>query len=83
MHKITLEQQFNARQLDLKYKDIWNRGIHLFTIDDKNRDFQYSIFYIDLLFAEVIYNKLTGEIITIKSFSDKAKIMFYLREDFS
>ncbi|MBQ0736514.1 hypothetical protein [Aquimarina celericrescens] len=83
MHKITLEQQFNARQLDLKYKDIWNRGIHLFTIDDKNRDFQYSIFYIDLLFAEVIYNKLTGEILTIKSFSDKAKIMFYLREDFS
>ncbi|MBP2832676.1 hypothetical protein J8281_10810 [Aquimarina sp. U1-2] len=83
MHKITLEQQFNARQLDLKYKDIWNRGIHLFTIDDKNRDFQYSIFYIDLLFAEVIYNKLTGDIITIKSFADKAKIMFYLREDFS
>ncbi len=83
MHKITLEQQFNARQLDLKYSDIWNRGIHLFTIDDKNRDFQYSIFYIDLLFAEVIYNKLTGDIITIKSFSDKAKIMYYLREDFS
>jgi len=36
-----------------------------------------------MLFAEVIYNKLTGEIITIKSFTDKGKIMFYLREDFS
>ncbi|MEW7292220.1 hypothetical protein [Aquimarina sp. 2304DJ70-9] len=83
MHKITLEQQFNARQLTHKYNDIWDRGIHLFTINDKNRDFYYSIFYIDLLFAEVIYNKLTGDIITIKSFSDKAKIMYYLREDFS
>ncbi len=83
MHKITLEQEFNARQLNHKYKDIWNRGIHLFTINDMNRDFYYSIFYIDLLFVEVIYNKLTGDIITIKSFSDKAKIMYYLREDFS
>ncbi len=83
MHKITLEEQFNSRHLAHKYKDIWNRGIHLFTINDQNRDFYYSIFYIDLLFAEVIYNKLTDEIITIKSFSDKAKIIYYLREDFS
>ncbi|GAA4277490.1 hypothetical protein [Aquimarina mytili] len=83
MHKITLEQEFNARQLTHKYKDIWDRGIHLFTINDQNRDFYYSIFYVDMLFAEVIYNKLTGDIITIKSFSDKAKIMYYLREDFS
>ena len=83
MQKITLEQAFNARQLTHKYKDIWNRGIHLFTINDQNRDFYYSIFYIDMLFAEVIYNKLTGDIITIKSFTDKEKIMFYLREDFS
>lgn len=83
MNKITLEEQFNARHLTRKYNDIWDRGIHLFTINDKNRDFYYSIFYIDLLFAEVIYNKLTGDIITIKSFSDKAKIMYYLREDFS
>ncbi len=83
MHRTTMEQQFNAQHLDEKYRDIWNRGIHLFTINDQNRDFYYSIFYIDLLFAEVIYNKLTGEIITIKSFADKAKMMFYLREDFS
>jgi len=83
MHKITLEEQFNAQHLNRKYNDIWDRGIHLFTINDKNRDFYYSIFYVDLLFVEVIYNKLTGDIITIKSFSDKAKIMYYLREDFS
>ncbi|SHI46236.1 hypothetical protein [Aquimarina spongiae] len=83
MQKITLEQQFNARHLDVKYKDIWDRGIHLFTINDRNRDFYYSIFYVDLLFAEVIYNKLNGEIMTIKSFSDKSKMLFYLREDFS
>ncbi|AXT59454.1 hypothetical protein D1816_03500 [Aquimarina sp. AD10] len=83
MQKTTLERKFNARKLDLKYNDIWNRGIHLFTIDDKNRDFQYSIFYIDLLFAEVIYNKLTGDIITINSFSDKAKMIYYMTEDFN
>ena len=83
MQKITLEHQFNARHLDVKYKDIWDRGIHLFTINDRNRDFYYSIFYVDLLFAEVIYNKLNGEIMTIKSFSDKSKMLFYLREDFS
>ncbi len=83
MQKTTLEQDFNARHLALKYKDIWDRGIHLFSINDQNRDFYYSIFYIDLLFAEVIYNKLTGDIIAIKSFSDKGKLMYYLREDFS
>jgi len=83
MFKTSLELQFNAKHLDDKYNDIWNRGIHLFTINDQNRDFYYSIFYVDMLFVEVIYNKLNGEIITIKSFSDKGKIMFYLREDFS
>ncbi len=83
MHKTTLEKQFNAQHLDQKYSDIWNQGIHLFTINDQNRDFYYSIFYLNMLFVEVIYNKLTGDIITIKSFSDKSKMMFYLREDFS
>lgn len=83
MHKITLEQQFNARQLDLKYKDIWNRGIHLFSINDRNRDFHYSFFYVDLLFVKVIYNKIKGDIIAIQSFTDKSKLMYYLREDFS
>ncbi|WP_108867315.1 hypothetical protein [Aquimarina aquimarini] len=83
MRKTTLEQEFNAQQLDNKYKDLWNRGIHLFTINDRNRDFYYSIFYVDLLFVEVIYNKLTDEILAIKSFTDKGKLMYYLREDFS
>ncbi len=83
MQSSTLENRFNSRDISQKYNDVWNRGIHLFSIDDKNRDFYYSIFYIDFLFAEVIYNKLNGEIITIKSFSDKNKLMFYLREDFS
>ncbi len=83
MRKITLVEEFNARQLDIKYKDLWDRGIHLFTINDQNRDFYYSIYYVDLLFVEVIYNKINGDIITIKSFTDKRKLMFYLREDFS
>ncbi|WP_062057948.1 hypothetical protein [Aquimarina longa] len=83
MHKITSEQQFNSKQLEHKYKDIWDRGIHLFTVDDKNRDFYYSFFYVDLLFVQVIYNKITGDIIAIKSFTDKGKLMFYLKEDFS
>ncbi len=83
MYKTTLEKQFNARHIDTKYKDIWQRGIHLFTINDKNRDFYYSFFYIEFLFVEVIYNKLNDEIIAIKSFTDKEKIMYYLREDFS
>ncbi|KAA1241599.1 hypothetical protein [Aquimarina sp. RZ0] len=82
MQKTTLEKQFNAKNMTQKYNHIWNKGIHLFTINDRNRDFYYSVFYLDFLFAEVIYNKLNGEIITIKSFSDKAKLMFYLREDF-
>ena len=68
MQKITLEKEFNSRHLDLKYKDIWNRGMHLFSINDRNRDFYYSIFYVDLLFVEVIYDKISGEILTIKSF---------------
>ncbi len=83
MQRITLEKQFNSRHLDVKYNDIWNRGMHLFSIDDKNRDFYYSIFYVDLLFVEVIYNKISGEILTIKSFTDKGKLMYYLTEDFS
>ncbi|WP_103068111.1 hypothetical protein [Aquimarina sediminis] len=83
MQKITLEQQFNARNLNLKYKDIWDRGIHLFSINDMNRDFHYCFFYVDLLFVQVIYNKISGEIIAIKSFTDKSKLMYYLREDFS
>ncbi|MEW7278594.1 hypothetical protein ABW636_08360 [Aquimarina sp. 2201CG1-2-11] len=83
MQKITLEKEFNSRHLDLKYKDIWNRGMHLFSINDRNRDFYYSIFYVDLLFVEVIYDKISGEILTIKSFTDKGKLMYYLTEDFS
>lgn len=82
MQKTTLEKQFNAKDLTLKYNDIWNYGIHLFTINDQNRDFRYSVFFFDFLFVEVIYNKLNDEIITIKSFTDKAKLMYYLREDF-
>ena len=73
MQKITLEKEFNSRHLDLKYKDIWNRGMHLFSINDRNRDFYYSIFYVDLLFVEVIYDKISGEILTIKSFTDNFK----------
>ncbi len=83
MYKTTLEEQFNARQIDTKYKAIWDRGIHLFYINDHNRDFYYSFFYVDLLFVEVIYNKLDDSIIAIRSFTDKEKIMYYLREDFS
>ncbi|MFC5045429.1 hypothetical protein ACFSTE_17965 [Aquimarina hainanensis] len=79
---ITLEQ-FNAQDLSQKYNDVWNRGIHLFTKNDRNRDFYYSIFYVDFLFAEVVYNKLNGEVIAIKSFKDRDKLMFYLWEDFS
>ena len=82
MHKTTLEQQFNAQHLTLKYKDIWNRGIHLFTVNDYNRDFYYSFFYMDMLFVQVVYNKLNDEIISIHSFTDKGKLLFYLREDF-
>ena len=83
MQKITLEKEFNSRHLDLKYKDIWNRGMHLFSINDRNRDFYYRIYYVDLLFVEVIYDKISGEILTIKSFTDKGKLMYYLTEDFS
>ncbi len=82
MYKSTLEKRFNSRDLTQKYNDIWNKGIHLFSINDTNRDFYYSIFYIDFLFAEVVYNKLNGEIISVKSFSDKSKLIFYLQEDF-
>ncbi|WP_298539842.1 hypothetical protein [uncultured Aquimarina sp.] len=83
MQKTTLEKRFNSQDLSEKYHHIWNKGIHLFSINDANRDFYYSVFYIDFLFAEIIYNKLNGEILAIKSFTDKAKLMFYLREDFN
>ncbi len=83
MQKTILEKRFNEQNLEEKYNHIWNKGIHLFSINDGNRDFHYSIFYIDFLFAEVIYNKLNGEILAIKSFTDKSKLMFYLREDFN
>ncbi|AXT55274.1 hypothetical protein D1815_05705 [Aquimarina sp. AD1] len=83
MQKTTLEKRFNSQNLAEKYRNIWNKGIHLFSINDANRDFYYSIFYIDFLFAEIIYNKLNGEIIAIKSFTDKSKLMYYLREDFN
>lgn len=83
MQPSPLEKEFNSRDLETKYSDIWSKGIHLFSINDANRDFYYSIFYCDFLFAEVIYNKLNGEILAIKSFTDRAKLMFYLREDFS
>ncbi|WP_299253126.1 hypothetical protein [uncultured Aquimarina sp.] len=83
MQKTTLEKRFNSQDLSKKYHHIWNQGIHLFSINDANRDFYYSVFYIDFLFAEIIYNKLNGEILAIKSFTDKAKLMFYLREDFN
>jgi len=83
MQKITLQKHFNSQKLAEKYHRVWNNGIHLFSVNDLNRDFYYSIFYIDFLFAEVIYNKLNGEIITIKSFTNKSKLMFYLREDFN
>lgn len=79
----TLSKEFNNRRLENKYKDIWNKGIHLKTVDDKNRDFYYSIFYVNFLFVEVIYNKLNDQIITIKSFTDIKKLMYYLNEDFS
>ena len=82
MQRTTLEKQFNAKNLTLKYYDVWNNGIHILTINDENRDFRYSVFFFDFLFVEVIYNKLTDEIISIKSFTDKDKLMFYLREDF-
>ncbi|RZS93884.1 hypothetical protein EV197_2465 [Aquimarina brevivitae] len=78
----TLSQKFNKKNLEKKYKDLWNKGIHLKTVDDRNRDFYYSIFYVNFLFVEVIYNKITGEIITIKSFTDINKLMYYLNEDF-
>ena len=83
MHKNTLQKRFNSQNLAEKYQKIWSKGIHLFSINDLNRDFYYSIFYIDFLFAEIIYNKINGEIITIKCFTDKSKLMFYLREDFN
>ena len=82
MEKITLAEQFNARVLDRKYQDIWNKGIHLRSINDHSRDFYYSIFYVDFLFVEVIYNKLNDKIIAIKSFTDVKKLMYYLNEDF-
>ena len=71
MQKITLEKRFNAQNLVEKYNHIWNKGIHLFSINDNNRDFYYSFFYVDFLFAQIIYNKLDGEILYIKSFIDK------------
>lgn len=82
MQRAILENQFNSQHIAKKYEDVWNEGIHLFSFEDHNRDFYYSIFYVDLLFVEMIYNKLNGEIITIKSFSDKGKLMFYLKENF-
>ncbi|MBQ4819255.1 hypothetical protein [Aquimarina sp. MMG016] len=83
MQKTTLVEQFNAQQLIEKYHEIWNKGIHLKSIDDRNRDFYYSIFYVDFLFVEVIYNKLSGDIMSIKSFTDVKKLLYYLNEDFS
>lgn len=83
MQITTLEKEFNSRDLNVKYRDLWKSGIHLFTVNDANRDFYYSFFYCDFLFVKVIYNKLNGQIIGIKSFTDKAKLMFYLREDFN
>ncbi|MDY8136167.1 hypothetical protein [Aquimarina sp. 2201CG5-10] len=83
MQKTTLEEQFNAQNLTGKYQNIWDRGIHLKTINDGNRDFYYSVFYVDFLFAEVVYNKINDEIIMIKSFTDIKKLLFYLQEDFS
>ncbi|MFL1895340.1 hypothetical protein ACJRPK_06530 [Aquimarina sp. 2-A2] len=83
MQKTTLIENFNSQNLAEKYFNIWNDGQHLFTVNDYNRDFQYSIFYIKGLFAEVIYNKLDGNILTINSFSDKKKLQFYLDTDFS
>ncbi|WP_025740301.1 hypothetical protein [Aquimarina pacifica] len=83
MNNSTLAKKFNEQELDVKYKNIWNRGIHLFTVVDRNRDFQYCIFFVDLLFVEVVYNNINGDILMIKSFTDKAKLMFYMREDFS
>jgi len=78
----TQEIRFNAREIDEKYKDIWQRGIHLFTVDDRNRDFYYSIFFVDLLYVEVIYNKIAGNIITIKMFTNKDKYLLYMTVDF-
>lgn len=83
MQITTLEREFNSRELNDKYRDLWTKGIHLFTVNDANRDFYYSFFYCEFLFVQVIYNKLNGTIITIDSFTDKAKLMFYLREDFN
>ena len=83
MQQLSLEAQFNAQQIDQKYTDIWNKGIHLKTIIDHNRDFYYSIFYVDYLFVEVVYNKLNDQIISIKSFTDIEKLFFYINEDFS
>lgn len=83
MQKTTLEEEFNVQNLDQKYQEIWSKGVHLFTVNDANRDFYYSIFYCDFLFVEVIYNKLNDEILHIKSFTDKDKLMFYLQENFN
>lgn len=82
MQKTTLVEQFNARHLDMKYQDIWTKGVHLRSINDRNRDFYYSIFYVDFLFVEVIYNKINDDIIAIKSFTDVKKLLYYLNEEF-
>ena len=71
---------FNAQNLRTKYFSIWDKGVHLFTVDDFDRDFMYSIFCVNFLFTEVIYNKLNGHIITIRSFSDKEKLKHYLQD---
>lgn len=83
MQNITLVQQFNSQNLSEKYDDIWNNGVHLFTINDGNRDFYYSFFYVNYLFAQIIYNKLDNEILGIKSFTDTNKLLFFMQEDFS
>ncbi|TPN89021.1 hypothetical protein [Aquimarina algicola] len=84
MYKITPDQEFNNRSLDSKYHEMWNRGKHILTINDRNRDFYYCFFSIDNLFyVKAVYNKVNEKIIAIKSFTDTSELLFYLREDFS
>lgn len=77
MIRTTTIEVFNALPIKKRYDYVWNHGIHLLTKEDYNRDFLYSVFALPLLFIEVIYNKLNGDIITILSF-DKDKLSYYI-----
>lgn len=72
----------DSEGLKKQYEFVWRKGVHLRTINDRNNGFLYSLFYLNPNLAEIIYNKVNGDVIAIKPCNDTDKLMSYLREDF-